>query len=85
MMNRQHNVLEKCTNLKPAILLYQRSLKCRNFRELDKDTIALLSYQVNKVFLLYQRLAQDEKLREALVLYISFGAENYIDVIKNCQ
>ena len=83
-MNRRHNFLEKCTNLKPAILLYQRSLKCKNFRELDKDTIALLSYQVNKV-LLYQRLAQDEKLREVLVLYISFRAENYIDVIENCQ
>ena len=49
-MDRRHNFLEKCTNLKPAILLYQRSLKCRNFRELDKDTIALLSYQVDKVF-----------------------------------
>ena len=46
----RHNFLEKCTNLKPAILLYQRSLKCRNFSELDKGTIALLSYQVNNVF-----------------------------------
>ena len=34
---------------------------------------------------MYQRLAQDEKLREALVLYISFRADQYIDVIENCQ
>ena len=51
---------------KTAILLYLNSMERKNLMKLKKDTIVLLSYQVNEAF---YRLVRDEKLGEVSVSY----------------
>ena len=54
-------IVSKMCLFKAAILLYQSSLKCKNFLNLNKTQLFYL------VIKLCQRLVQDEKLREVSV------------------
>ena len=63
-----------------AILLYLSSLERKRFMKLKKAQLFYLVIKLMKLFLLFQGLIRDDKLREGLVSYC-FSTENYIDVI----
>ena len=54
---------------KAAILRYLSSMERKRINEIGKDTIVLLSYQVNETFCCTKGLYEIEKLREVSVSY----------------
>ena len=60
-------------------MLYLSKMERKKINEIEKDTIVLLSYQVNKAFCCTKGLYKIEKLKEVLVTF--FCRENYTDVI----
>ena len=73
-MNRKPDFFQKCINLNSHIAL-SKFTGAEKFREIEKDTIVLLSYQVNEAFCctkgLYEMKTKERSRKPIFVLIIT--------------